>query len=302
MSLDDMSWSVCLPRVTQNCDFQVPEMPNQLDTCPYMIAPCVLSDVGCHLSLLTWFATFTYWICRPRSLCNFTYHDFGILDVNVLHIQVLVCKTPKWSQISFLAFLTSQLWDSCDEESRHLTPPSPGIQNSETESDQQSRSNFDLMAKVISRFRISRVREVREPRSFEFPVSERMISHHVSFLDRWFNFVLDPMVEIISWFSISQFRISRLWDSCSKSSWHPQLPVSKIPVSKTVSFFQDFDISHFAIPWLLWWSVLTLQLPVSETPKWSQINVFRRFAFHRFDILVVSCFLDSSNARFDLSM
>jgi hypothetical protein len=154
-----------------------------------------------------------------KKFCDFSIQHFDILDVNIFFtLHVLIPKTLKWSHISFSVFRTSQLRDSYDEESPHLTPPSPGIQNSEMESDQQSRSNFDLMAKVISRFCISRVREVREPRSFEFPVSERMIFHHISFLDRWFNFVLDPMVEIISWFSISRFRISRLRDSCSKSS------------------------------------------------------------------------------------
>ena len=153
-------------------------MPNQLDTCRCLIVPHVIFF---HLSFPTWSATFTSWICRPRSLCDFSYRNFDILDVNVLHFQVLVYETQKWSQISFSAFRTSQLRDSCDEESQHLTPPSPGIRNSEMESDQRSRSNFDLTAKVISWFRLSRVREVREPCSFDFPVNERMIFCHVSF-------------------------------------------------------------------------------------------------------------------------
>jgi hypothetical protein len=190
-------------------------MPNQLDTSCCLIVPCVIVF---HLSFPTWSATFTSWIYRPRSLCDFSYRNFDILDVNVLHFQVPICETSKWSQIIFSAFCTSQLWDSCDEESRHLTPPSPGIRNSEMESDQWSRSKFDLTAKVISRFRVSRVQEVREPRSFDFSVSKRMIFRHISFLDQRSNFSMDPMVDIISWFSISRFRISRLWDSCCKSS------------------------------------------------------------------------------------
>jgi hypothetical protein len=141
MMCRDPEW---LSRVTQNCDFQWPEMPNQLDTCRCLIVPRVIVF---HLSFLTWSATFTSWICRPRSLHD--HIDFGILDVNVLHFQVPVCETLKWSQINFSAFRTSQLRDSCDEESRHLTPPSPGIRNSEMELDQRSRSNFDLTAKVI---------------------------------------------------------------------------------------------------------------------------------------------------------
>jgi hypothetical protein len=189
-------------------------MPNKLDTCRCLIVPRVIVF---HLSFPTWSATFTSWICRPRSLCDFSYRNFDILDVNVLHFQVPICETSKWSQIIFSAFCTSQLWDSCDEESRHLTPPSPGIRNSEMESDQRSRSKFDLTAKVISRFRVSRVQEVREPQSFDFSVSKRMIFRHVSFLDQRSNFSMDPTVDIISWFSISRFCISRLRDSCCKT-------------------------------------------------------------------------------------
>ena len=51
-----------------------------------------------------------------------------------------VCETPKWSLcwcacFGISTFLISQLRDSCDEESRLLTPPTPSIQNSEMESD-----------------------------------------------------------------------------------------------------------------------------------------------------------------------
>jgi hypothetical protein len=47
--------------------------------------------------------------------------------------------------------------------------------------DQRSRTNLDLAAKIVSQFRISRIREVREPRSFEFPVSDMTIFRHMSY-------------------------------------------------------------------------------------------------------------------------
>jgi hypothetical protein len=50
------------------------------------------------------------------------------------------------------------------------------------ELDQRSRTNLDLTAKIVSRFRISQIQEVREPRSFDFPVSDMMIFRHVSCL------------------------------------------------------------------------------------------------------------------------
>lgn len=49
-------------------------------------------------------------------------------------------------------------------------------------SDQRSKINLELMAKIVLRFRISRIQEVREPRSFEFPVSDMMFFRHVSYL------------------------------------------------------------------------------------------------------------------------
>jgi hypothetical protein len=50
------------------------------------------------------------------------------------------------------------------------------------ELDQQSKTNLDMTAKIVSRFRISQIREVREPRSFDFPVSDMMIFLHMSCL------------------------------------------------------------------------------------------------------------------------
>jgi hypothetical protein len=55
-SLDDVSRAEQLPRVTRICDFHVPEMLNQLDTCHCLIVPHVLADLVCHGSLLTWSA------------------------------------------------------------------------------------------------------------------------------------------------------------------------------------------------------------------------------------------------------
>lgn len=54
VSLDDLSWAEQLPCVTWICDFHIPEMSNQLDTCHCMIFPCVLVDVVCHESFLMW--------------------------------------------------------------------------------------------------------------------------------------------------------------------------------------------------------------------------------------------------------
>jgi hypothetical protein len=62
-----------------------------------------------------------------------------------------------------------------------LVTPSRDRRDSEMESDQRSRSNLDLTAEIVSRFRISRIREVREPRSFDFPVSDMTIFRHVSY-------------------------------------------------------------------------------------------------------------------------
>jgi hypothetical protein len=53
-SLDDVSRAEKLPCVTRICDFHVPEMLNQLDTCHCLIVPCVLADLVYHGSLLTW--------------------------------------------------------------------------------------------------------------------------------------------------------------------------------------------------------------------------------------------------------
>jgi hypothetical protein len=63
---------------------------------------------------------------------------------------------------------------------------------------------------------------------FEFSVSESMIFCHVFFLDRWYRFFLDPTIQVIL-----RFRISQLRDSCSGSFWHLQLLVSKISVVET---------------------------------------------------------------------
>jgi hypothetical protein len=41
-----------MPRVTRICDFHIPEMSNQLDTCHCLIVPRVLADVVCHCVLL----------------------------------------------------------------------------------------------------------------------------------------------------------------------------------------------------------------------------------------------------------
>jgi hypothetical protein len=49
------------------------------------------------------------------------------------------------------------------------------------ELEQRSRSNLDLMVKIVSQFRISQIREVSEPRSFDFPVSDMTIFRHVSY-------------------------------------------------------------------------------------------------------------------------
>jgi hypothetical protein len=49
------------------------------------------------------------------------------------------------------------------------------------ELDQRSRKIVDLAAKIVSRFHISRIREVREPLSFDFLVSDMMIFRHVSY-------------------------------------------------------------------------------------------------------------------------
>jgi hypothetical protein len=49
------------------------------------------------------------------------------------------------------------------------------------ELDQWSRRNLDLTAKIVSRFHISQIREVREPHSFDFPVSDMMIFRHMSY-------------------------------------------------------------------------------------------------------------------------
>jgi hypothetical protein len=62
-----------------------------------------------------------------------------------------------------------------------LVTPSRDRRDSNMELDQWSRKNLDLMAKIVSRFHISRIREVRELCSFEFLVSDMMIFHHVSY-------------------------------------------------------------------------------------------------------------------------
>ena len=62
-----------------------------------------------------------------------------------------------------------------------LVTPSCDRQDSEMELDQWSRTNLDLKAKIVSRFRILRIQELREPRSFDFPVSDMTIFHHVSY-------------------------------------------------------------------------------------------------------------------------
>jgi len=51
-----MSQAEQLPRVTRICDFHVPKMLDQLNTCHFLIAPRVLDDLVCHGSLLTWSA------------------------------------------------------------------------------------------------------------------------------------------------------------------------------------------------------------------------------------------------------
>jgi hypothetical protein len=57
-------------------------------------------------------------------------------------IHVPVSKAPKWSLVALAPIISaihiSSFHDSCDEESRHLTLPTPGIRSSEMESDQLS--------------------------------------------------------------------------------------------------------------------------------------------------------------------
>ena len=113
-----------------------------------------------------------------------------------------------------------------------LTTPSPGIQNSEMESDQRPRSNFDLTAKVISRFCVSRVREVREPHSFDFPVSDMTIFHHVSY---------DLTIQIWYWFNDSDHIVISTFLLQSVSTL--QLPVSETLIAKTPKW--SASILHF---------------------------------------------------------
>lgn len=69
-------------------------------------------------------------------------------------------------------------------------------------------------------------------------------------------------------FDISWLRVLWLWDSYSKSSWHPQLSVSKIVL--LLGFrrftFHDSETYNDEESWLF-------QLPVSETMKWSYFSV-----------------------------
>jgi hypothetical protein len=59
-----------------------------------------------------------------------------------LMIHVPVSEAPKWSLVALAPIISairiSAFHDSCDEESRHLTLPTPGIRSSEMESDQRS--------------------------------------------------------------------------------------------------------------------------------------------------------------------
>jgi hypothetical protein len=93
-----------------------------------------------------WFTLLT--IRRSRSLRDFAYRDFGILMM-----KKVSSLDPS---ISWYPILQKKL-------------------------DQRSRSNLELTAENVSRFRISRIREVREPRSFDSPVSEMTIFRHVSY-------------------------------------------------------------------------------------------------------------------------
>ena len=79
-----------------------------------------------------------------------------------------------------LQYRISRFRDSCGYYS--LTSPTLDPRNYEMDWDQRSRSNLDLMAQIKSWFHISWFWEVREPRSFDSPVSEMLICVHVSCL------------------------------------------------------------------------------------------------------------------------
>jgi hypothetical protein len=78
-SLDDVSRAKKLPCVTQICDLHVPEMPNQLDTCHCLIAPCVLADMVYHVSLLTCLADM---VCHMSLRMRFA--DIDLPDLTVI--------------------------------------------------------------------------------------------------------------------------------------------------------------------------------------------------------------------------
>jgi hypothetical protein len=79
---------------------------------------------------------------------------------------------------------------------------------------------------------------------------------------------------------ISRFRISRFRHSCCKVFRHSNFryPKPRNGVGSTVHIkprsdsYNYFTISHIAISTFLLQSVSTLQLLVSETPKWVWIN------------------------------
>jgi hypothetical protein len=67
------------------------------------------------------------------------HHSYGD---EFLMLHVPVSEAPKWSLVALApiisAFRISAFSDSCNEESHHLTLPTPGIQRSEMELDQWS--------------------------------------------------------------------------------------------------------------------------------------------------------------------
>jgi hypothetical protein len=193
-----------------------------------------------------------------------------------------VSETPKWSRINDISTIRILSFrDSCGEESRRLTPPTPGIRSSEMELDQRSG---------ISLFRISTIRhfdtsvvkcfDTSTPGIWDFEMElfpglrssllmclfwdfdishfdDSTFRHSCDEVFRHFNSRYPgPRNGVISW-SATFFvgvPISGFWRFAFRDSGTPVVRVLDIPnpVSKTVSCFRDFSVSHFAIPGLLW--------------------------------------------------
>jgi hypothetical protein len=137
-------------------------------------------------------------IRRSRSLRDFAYRDFGILDVRVLDNSK--SRYPKLQNgvgsTTFRRFAFRSFWDSCGEESQCLTPPTPGIRSSEMESDQRSG---------ISLFRISAIRHFDTPVVKCFDTSTPSIGTL-----KWSYFSIYKALCWCAYFEISAFCISAI--------------------------------------------------------------------------------------------